>query len=212
MKKVYIAGGGQAYANMFRLRGWSVVDSIEESDLVQFTGGSDVSPALYQEGAIKETQACPVRDSEDVYYYLSAVRSKVPMAGICRGGQFLNIMVGGKMWQDVDGHAIYGTHSAITSDGRVIQVSSTHHQMMKPRPYDRHETVVLSGGKASTYKDDMRELYKGRVNHTNLDVEALLYKREKVLCFQPHPEFGGVEDCRDYYFELIEELLHDNNN
>ena len=35
------------------------------------------------------------------------------------------------------------------------------------------------------------------------DVEVVFYPGKNVLCFQPHPEIFGGEDCRDYYFELL---------
>jgi len=40
------------------------------------------------------------------------------------------------------------------------------------------------------------------------DVEVVMYADTKSLCFQPHPELERCpEECTDYYFELLGELL-----
>src|SRR3546814_14796091 len=53
----------------------------------------------------------------------------IPMLGVCRGAQFLNVMPGGKLYQDVDNHV--GDHPIYDPQNkRVIpNVSSIHHQM-----------------------------------------------------------------------------------
>src|SRR3546814_3238996 len=49
-------------------------------------------------------------------YFAIARRMHKPMAGICRGGQFLNVMCGGSMIQHVEGHAIHGRSEEHTSE------------------------------------------------------------------------------------------------
>src|SRR3546814_10813812 len=122
MSKVFIVGGGAQYKAMFAKRGWEIVSDVWQADLVQFTGGADVTPALYGE---KNTNSgnSPARDIEEAGYFAIARRMHKPMAGSCRGGQFLNVMCGGSMLQHVEGHAIHGTPKLDKSD---IQVTSTH--------------------------------------------------------------------------------------
>ena len=36
-----------------------------------------------------------------------------------------------------------------------------------------------------------------------VDYEVLYYHRSRSLCFQPHPEYGDVPGCTDYFFNLI---------
>lgn len=216
MKKVYIVGGGRvgcAYAQMFISRGWEVVDIIRKADLVQFTGGSDVTPALYQEQPHPRTGNDPARDVREVEAYLQAQALGKKIAGICRGGQFLNVMCGGKLWQHVDGHGIGEGHMAITHGLQEIRVSSTHHQMMIPGWLGE---VMLEGpigdNSQSTYKECVPDGSVLRINAEDChhgDVESVLYDSLNVLCFQPHPEFNGFEECRDYYFELIDVLMGD---
>lgn len=183
MSKVFIVGGGVAYAHMFIQYGWEIADSLWDADLVQFTGGADVTPALYGEKNIASGNS-PRRDIEEAGYFAIARRMHKPMAGICRGGQFLNVMCGGSMIQDVDGHAIHGTHMLDVSG---VKVTSTHHQAMEPADTRNTDYYIVD--------------CHGGVN------EVLYYPDNECLCFQPHPEFNGYDECTEYYFKLLKEYL-----
>lgn len=205
MSSVYIVGGidgGIAY--MFRERGWDVVDSIEKADLVQFTGGEDVWPRLYGEETHHTTYCNPRRDIVEMGYYQAAKLLGKPMAGICRGGQFLNVMNGGKLWQNVNGHALHGTHTAYVL-GEVdnvideVQVTSTHHQMM--RPTERATTLVVAT--EATRKENDKESHETNGN----DCESCFYEETRSLCFQPHPEYLKYVGCTELYFNLIKRTI-----
>ena len=47
--KVYVEGVDQSIDDMFISRGWEIVNSVREADLVCFEGGADVDPYLYGE-------------------------------------------------------------------------------------------------------------------------------------------------------------------
>lgn len=201
--KVYIVGGGREYEEMFMDRGWCVVENIEKADLIQFTGGEDVHPSLYNEQSHPSTYSRKARDDREGFI-VEDYAGRIPMAGICRGGQFLNVMNGGTLFQDVDNHAIGHTHGALILDrNRVIQVTSTHHQMMIPSV----DGEVLLISRLSKRREKMlggRPINVGGGE----DTEAVLYRKSKCLCFQPHPEFEDAPtECTDYYFELIDELM-----
>jgi gamma-glutamyl-gamma-aminobutyrate hydrolase PuuD len=100
---VKVIGNDDLVQNMFRNRGYKVIDdykSEETPDLVCFTGGADVSPHLYGQ----ENVACgglnEGRDKREVAAYNAFI--DIPKVGICRGGQLLNVLSGGRMWQHVD--------------------------------------------------------------------------------------------------------------
>ena len=209
-KQVFIIDGDHRYRNMFLQYGWKIAFSIDEADLVQFTGGADVSPSLYGEVCHPRTSCSVYRDDHEEQVYKDTLKRGVPMAGICRGGQFLNVMNGGKMYQDVNKHAIQGTHEAIdVITGGTIGVSSTHHQMMRPATSGE----VLAIANLATYKEYMNESHERGRRRGNLedDVEVVLYGDTKSLCFQPHPEFVVESDeyreCADYYFDCLERVV-----
>lgn len=95
MPSVFIVGHKDYdITSMFLKQGWEISTNSEEADLLQFTGGEDVTPALYGEGKHPTTDNNPDRDAfeSDVYHYYI----DKPKAGICRGGQFLNVMNGAR--------------------------------------------------------------------------------------------------------------------
>ena len=199
MKKVYVVGGGYAYERMFKQAGFELSHSMQEADLLCFTGGADVSPELYGEGNVS-SYCSPERDKYEEKVFDWAYEHDVPMVGICRGGQFLNVMNGGKMWQDVDNHAISGTHKAMCKYWGEIMVSSTHHQMMRP---SAEGEVLVSAGLAS-YKVSAEGTFSG----SGYDVEVVYYKDTKSLCYQPHPEIVNEDrQCRKHFLMLVDKLL-----
>lgn len=199
-KKVAIIGGNPQYAKMFHGMGYETTADIFAADLIQFTGGADVSPFIYGEARHPTTHADYNRDIKEAGIFAIALRLGIPMAGICRGAQFLNAMSGGSMWQDVDNHAIYGTHEAKDLfTGKSIQVTSTHHQMMRNGDYGE----VLCTALESTIRHSGSYTNKG----VHEDLEAIWYPNTKCLCFQPHPEFDGADSTREYYFDLLKRFV-----
>lgn len=205
--KVFIVGnrGGCQYAQMYLADGWKVTDSIEKADLVQFTGGADVSPELYKCKQHPQSMCDMARDKHEQEIYHICIEQNKPMVGICRGGQFLNVMNGGRMYQHVDNHGIAGTHKAsCTKSGQLINVTSTHHQMMIPGPSGAVQLLVeKSLTTRKEYVDEQGELYIVQPDANESDVESVLYPHTNCLCFQPHPEYVEGEACREYFFSLV---------
>lgn len=68
-----------------------------------FTGGHDVDPSLY--GAEKKSSCgavSPERDALEKMIFTDAWNRDVPVFGICRGIQFINVMRQGTLYQDLD--------------------------------------------------------------------------------------------------------------
>lgn len=67
-----------------------------------FTGGHDVSPALYQEKLLnKSVVCCSRRDAMEKIVLQKVLELDKPLLGICRGIQFLNAALGGTLYQDL---------------------------------------------------------------------------------------------------------------
>ena len=200
--KVYIVNSSYAYERMFETAGWDVVYGPLTANLIQFTGGEDVSPCLYGEQRHPHTGDNLERDLWEAGYFAFAHRMGIPMAGICRGGQFLNVMSGGRMYQHVSAHATGKNHTLQDREtGKVISVSSTHHQMMRVGDKGKSVAVARLGG-FKEYVLDGRAIRD--VDHEP-DQEVVYYPHTEALCFQPHPEFFGPgHECFEYYFELID--------
>jgi len=204
--KVFVVGWNRQIEAMFYQAGWEIVSRPYEADLVQFTGGEDVSPSFYDEEPHPNTYSAIGRDREEKKLYKTVKLLDLPTAGICRGGQFLNVMNGGKMYQHVDNHGIGGTHPMFdTRDGTEIDTTSTHHQMMRP---GEGAKIVATAGYMTTYREHMAgdSIVKGSLEDE--DMEVLYYDDTKTLCHQGHPEFMKSDhESVTYYFDLINEFF-----
>lgn len=219
VRNVFVVPGDGDYqvVRMFTCEGWGITDNLEDADLVQFVGGADVNPALYGQHPHSTTSFDTERDAREMDIYLDSLEMGIPMAGICRGGQFLNVMNGGSMYQHVDNHGLAKTHKAWLSGAVLpINVTSTHHQMMDPN-YDV-DYLILMTAHESKRKYSMSKSEFGvyeAVSYPPMDrptdVEAVYYRDTNCLCFQPHPEYSGahVAETKEVYFTLLDRYLFD---
>jgi len=75
---------------------------VETFDGFLFTGGQDVSPSLYgMEDATGTIVSSSERDKEETLLLKKALEADKPILGICRGLQFINVFLGGTLWQDL---------------------------------------------------------------------------------------------------------------
>ncbi len=69
---------------------------------ILLTGGQDVSPLLYHESPMEDlVLPCPKRDEMETVVLRMALERDLPVLGICRGLQFLNVFLGGTLFQDL---------------------------------------------------------------------------------------------------------------
>jgi putative glutamine amidotransferase len=136
--------------------------SLSGLDGVLFTGGGDIDPARYGEARHPKTGAPDAsRDDFELALARLALGGDVPMLGVCRGLQLINVAAGGSLIQDIASevnqaithqvdtplyaiaHEVWvargSTLSAVMqeqlADGEVLQVNSRHHQAVKtPAP------------------------------------------------------------------------------
>jgi putative glutamine amidotransferase len=69
------------------------------------TGGPDLDPALYGEETAGVADIDTERDALEHIAWLAAEQRAVPVFGICRGFQAINVFAGGSLLQDVPSHA-----------------------------------------------------------------------------------------------------------
>lgn len=71
-------------------------------DGLLFSGGEDVWPRLYGEDPLPSVSyADPDRDRWEILLVHEARRRQMPLLGICRGHQLINVALGGTLWQDL---------------------------------------------------------------------------------------------------------------
>lgn len=71
-------------------------------DGILFSGGGDMHPCYYGEEPIPENgEVNPLRDRYDYALTTIAIKWQLPILGICRGMQTINIVFGGSLYQDI---------------------------------------------------------------------------------------------------------------
>lgn len=174
--------------------------------LIQFTGGEDVTPELYGDTSPDNFCSMPnkKRDEQEAEIFNIAMKFNIPMVGICRGIQFLNVMCGGKLIHHLDGHAssqhTVDTSSAVYSS---FITNSLHHQMCIP-PVDGSILAWTFSNKSSQYIGDRDE----ELDWQGPEIEAIFIPWNKVFGVQWHPEFM-IESSRArlYYKILLSDFL-----
>lgn len=179
-------------------------------DLLIFTGGADVNPDMYGEKVGSRTSINIERDELESKSYDMLYR--VPKLGICRGSQFLTVKSGGRLIQDVQGHATGKNHYIHTKeygDYNKYNITSTHHQMMFPFNLneDRYNLIAWSTKFLSdSYLNGNNEEIILPENF--LEPEIVYYNDSKSLCIQGHPEFSNCQEVtKEYCLYLINAYL-----
>lgn len=179
--------------------------SPDVADLVIFTGGDDVNPALYGAERHAQTFIDSARDAREIELYHYCLEQGIPMMGVCRGAQFLHVMEGGILYQDVDGHN--GKHGMRDLEKKVSvnPVSSVHHQMCRLNRNGKQ--LVLADSLQSTKRWlDNETLEEGRIS----DIEAYFYRDSCIFGVQGHPEYRGYAAYSHWCLEKMDELLLSN--
>ena len=121
---------------------------VAKLDVLVLTGGEDIAPSLYKaKNSPKLGKVNAKRDDFDFRLLAAARRRNLPIIGICRGCQILNVAFGGTLWQDLPSefpvkdvqHRNMFHWVSIEPDSRLAKVSgvtkalvnSYHHQAVK---------------------------------------------------------------------------------
>jgi putative glutamine amidotransferase len=123
-------------------------------DGLLLSGGPDLDPGYYGEGPMPELgTTIPEWDALEMALLRLALERGIPIFGICRGMQILNVALGGTLHQDVPSQlgseildhwqttpkcqvtheveVLGGTYLAKITDRQTVEVNSYHHQGIK---------------------------------------------------------------------------------
>ena len=117
-------------------------------DALLLCGGEDVEPRRY--GAKPSPRLGKVNRRRDAWEFLlldEAVKRRLPVFGICRGCQVINVYFGGTLWQDLPSERpgeithrskklhpiriVQGSHLAKSLRAENLMVNTSHHQAVK---------------------------------------------------------------------------------
>ena len=166
------------------LRPGDPLDTVQ-LDGVVITGGHDVEPVLYKAAAEIEGKYDPERDSFEAGIISHALQDRIPLLGICRGAQLLNVQLGGSLIQDLR------KHRRLTSNRRTLLPLKTLCLEQDSRLAALLGTDTLKIN--SLHKQSIDHLGTGlRVSGRDLDaiVQAVEHPEHEFLFgVQWHPEF-----------------------
>lgn len=127
-------------------------DAFAGMDGLLLPGGADLDPALYGQPPDPRTQVEPGRDELEQGAWEAALARELPVLGVCRGMQAINVFSGGALIQHVEGHdsptwpsaqatphpvrVVAGSRFAailgLDPGDELIEVNSYHHQALRP--------------------------------------------------------------------------------
>jgi putative glutamine amidotransferase len=133
-------------------------EALDLLDGLLVAGGGDISPALYGEAEAKETMGVrPARDAFEMALMRAALERDMPVLGICRGMEMLNVVRGGTLVQEIPETQTHlrtpgeftihevelepGSLAARAAGGERVAVRSHHHQGIG----ELGEGLVISG-------------------------------------------------------------------
>lgn len=125
------AGGGIPLPLAFTGDSYSLKRIAAIIDGLVLTGGPDADPSYIGEDPVPACgEICPDRDYFEINLARSALASGIPILGICRGLQVMNIAAGGDIYQDL---------------GSLPDCRPVKHFQQAPRWHPTHEIEVAKG-------------------------------------------------------------------
>ena len=157
-----------------------------QMDGLLITGGIDVDPLTFstkKHPSIQKTD--PLRDTMELFYLKQAQKKKIPIVGICRGMQMINLFMGGTLHPHIPEMGLDFEHPRSLFPLNLLRiVPKTHlHKILRTDNLKanalHHQTIdKLGKGLRVSAKD------------TNTLVQAIESTEENfILGLQWHPEF-----------------------
>jgi putative glutamine amidotransferase len=167
-----------------------VAGAVARLDGLLLAGGGDIAPGLYGAEAEEHTAGVQAaRDGAESALLAAALERGIPVLGVCRGMQLLNVARGGTLVQHLpdrvghDGHrrraGVFDEHSVTVAEGTRTAAALGRTRLDAPSYHHQAVDVLGEGVVATAWADDGT-------------VEALEYAgADGVLGVQWHPEMGS---------------------
>ena len=187
----------------------AVPSLVARLDGICLAGGPDLDPVAY--GALeRHLELGPTNAGHDAFELAvarAADAAGLPMLGICRGAQALNVARGGTLHQHVDGHRqaeLAGTPTqrvavapdsllaAVTGAGDTLEINSFHHQAVDALGAGLRTVARAADGTVEAIEDPARSFLLGVQWHA----ETLTERPEHAALFAALIEAAGAQPQR----------------
>ena len=119
-----------------------------EFDGLLLAGGGDIDPVRYGEANTSSDNIDAARDELELGVARRALEADLPVLGICRGFQVINVAFGGRLVQDVSDHRPAASGSVVRHHGVRPRAGSRLAAAVGPGPLtvnSRHHQAVSKG-------------------------------------------------------------------
>jgi putative glutamine amidotransferase len=160
-------------------------DAGKTLDALVIGGGNDISPEHYDGDITGPVAYDPDRDLLEIRWIRHALEHQVPLLGICRGAQLINVVLGGNLHQDIRSlrHLTYNRPGLMPTKQVKIEPAS-----QLARICGKHNIRVNS-----LHHQAIREPGKG-LTVVGRDLDGIIQavetgKGQKIIGVQWHPEY-----------------------
>lgn len=153
---------------------------VERLDGILLTGGADINPSQYGHEVDGSVDIDDLRDELELKLLDGAIELKVPVLGICRGLQVINVHAGGTLHQHVPSHTFHDDDGSATVHEVNFELATTLGGIYGAR----HDVNSLHHQSIDALGDDL--VVAGR--SPDGSIEAIERSDSPVIAVQWHPE------------------------
>lgn len=184
-----------------------IISQAQLIDGLILSGGHDISPYNYgQEPSQKIGETFPERDTYEIILLEESKKRNIPILGICRGFQLINVAAGGTLYQDLS-----------LIPGNILKHNQVSNPTLKTHKVEIKENSFISSifGKETMVNSFHHQVIDKVANDfivvakaSDGVVEAIEHKTYKFLvAVQWHPEMLALncEKARELFSKFVEE-------
>lgn len=166
-------------------------------DGLLMSGGGDINPLYVGEEPVPQLQDVDTfRDEFDLILLRLATNRQLPVMGICRGHQLINVAFGGSVYQDIHSqhearlfkHSQTMPREQVSHSVRITDTSSRLFDILKKEP-----DIFVNSFHHQAVKDIAPEFKETTVAPDGIN-EAMEHSEKEIFSVQWHPEAMAAND------------------
>lgn len=166
-------------------------------DGLLMSGGGDINPLYVGEEPVPQLQDVDTfRDEFDLILLRLATNRQLPVMGICRGHQLINVAFGGSVYQDIHSqhearlfkHSQTMPREQVSHSVRITDTSSRLFDILKKEP-----EILVNSFHHQAVKDIAPEFKETAVAPDGIN-EAMEHPEKEIFSVQWHPEAMAAND------------------